>query len=289
MAPTQSLSVRARRLTSELKRLREAAGLSVEHAAAQLNWSYSKLNRFELGRAIPEPKVVAQMLKLYGVSADKRDSLIQLARDAHERGWWEDLGVFPGSYVGLEDETSIIRMWRPLLVPGLLQTEDYARAVIKTGIPDPSTADVEKRVRARMARQTLLSRDDAPRLYAVLGEAALRQGVGGAEVMREQLLKLAAMARKRPNVSVRVLPFGSGASIGLEGAFANLEFPEPVDPDVSYIEDLSGETYIESAEGNRRIRLAYDRISGQALSPEDSAALLADTAKEWSNPHAQSQ
>jgi len=172
MAPTtKSLSVRARRLTTELKRLRESAGLSVEQAAAQLGWSYSKLNRFELGRAIPEPGMVGQILKLYGVEGDRHESLIKLARESHERGWWETLGVFPGSYVGLEDEALAIRTWEPNLVPGLLQIEDYARAMIKTSIQALSTADVEKRVRARIARQTLLSRPDAPDFHAVIGEA----------------------------------------------------------------------------------------------------------------------
>lgn len=280
MAPTKSLSVRAKRLTSELKRLREAAGLTVEQAAAQLGWSYSKLNRFELGRAIPEPKVVAQILRLYGVEGDRHESLVQLAREAHERGWWETLGIFTGSYVGLEEEASKIRLWRPLLFPGLIQTEDYARTLIEVGLTIRSPAEVEKRVRARIARQTLLSRPDAPQFRAIIGEAVLRQEVGGRAVMRGQLEKILDVAGKRPNVTVQVLPFAAGASIGLEGAFTQLEFPEAVDPDVSYIEDLSGETYVESAEGNRRIRLAYDRIAGQALSPEDSAALIADTAKE---------
>jgi transcriptional regulator with XRE-family HTH domain len=280
MAPTQSLSVRARRLATELKQLREAAGLSVEQAAAQLSWSYSKLNRFENGRAVPSPKVVEQILSLYGVPGGKRDSLIQLARQAGERGWWEELGVFTGSYVGLEDSASFMRLWRPLLVPGLLQTEDYARAMIEASILDLGPADVEKRVKARIARQTLLSRPNAPEFHAIIGEAALRQQVGGRDVMREQLRKLEAMGRKRSNVTIQVLPFSAGASIGLDGAFTHLEFPEPIDPAVSYVEDISGEKYIESAEGNRQIRLAFDRISDAALTAEESAALIVDLAKE---------
>jgi hypothetical protein len=171
-------------------------------------------------------------------------------------------------------------MWRPLLIPGLLQAEDYARAVIENSMRDLGPADVEKRVKARVARQTLLSRPDAPELHAIIGEAALRQEVGGAAVMREQIRKLQVVVEKRPNVTIQVLPFSAGASIGLDGAFAHLEFPEPIDPAVSYIEDISGEKYVESAEGNRRIRLAYDRISDAALNPEESAALIADMAKE---------
>jgi len=276
--------VRARRLTSELKRLREAAGLSVEQAAAQLNWSYSKLNRFELGRAIPEPKVVAQILRLYGVEGQRHESLVQLAREAHERGWWETLGVFTGSYVGLEDEASFLRLWRPLLIPGLFQTEDYARALIEAALAEWSPPEVEKRVRARIARQTLLGRPNAPQVHAVIGEGVLRQEVGGRDVLHEQLRRLLEITRKRPNVILQVLPFGAGASVGLEGAFTHLEFPEEVDPDVSYIEDLSGEQYIESVDGNRRLRLAHDRIADQALSIEASAEMIADIVKESSSP-----
>lgn len=280
MAPTQSLSVRAKRLTTELKQLRIDSGLTVEQAAAQLGWSYSKLNRYELGRQIPPPSAVAQILNLYGVRGGRRDSLIQLARDANERGWWEDLGVFPGSYVGLEDAASVIRTWESALVPGLIQTEDYARAVIETSIDDLAPGDLEKRVMARIARQTLLSRREPPQFHAIIAEGALRQRVGGPAVMREQLRKLEAIARKRPNVTIRVLPYAAGAHVGLEGAFTHLEFPEEIDPPVSYFEGLWGETYIENAEGNRRIRLAYDRISDVALTSEESAALIVDLAKE---------
>ncbi|GAA0335154.1 helix-turn-helix domain-containing protein [Actinoallomurus spadix] len=280
MASVHSLSVRARRLATELKGLRESSGLSVEQAAAQLGWSYSKLNRFENGRAIPPPKTVAHIIDLYGVPDGKRDSLIRLARDAGERGWWEDLGVFTGSYVGLEDAASFIRSWQPLLIPGLLQTEDYARAVIRAGLPHLGSTGIEKRVKARIARQTLLSRPDAPEFHAIVGAAALRHEVGSAAVMREQLRKIEEIARKRSNVTIQVLPFTAGASIGLEGAFTHFEFVEAIDPAVSCIEDISGEKYVESAEGNRRIRLAFDRIGDAALTPEESAALLADMSKE---------
>jgi transcriptional regulator with XRE-family HTH domain len=280
MAPSQSLPVRARRLASELKQLRERASLSVEQAAAQLNWSYSKLNRFENARAIPSPSDVGHILDLYGVGSERRESLIKLARDASKRGWWADWqDVFNGTFPGLEDEAAVIRSWQPLLIPGLLQTEDYARAVIQAGLPDREPDDIQRRVMARMARKTLLSRPGAPEFHAVLGEAVLRQEVGSIEVLHEQLRALTT-AMRRPNVTVRVLPFTAGASIGLEGPFMNLEFPEPVDPAISYIEDISGGKYIEDAEGNRRIRLAFDRISDAALPPEDLAALIADIVKE---------
>ncbi len=279
MTPKNSLSVRARRLAAELKRRREAAGLSVEQAAAQLNWSYSKLIRFEGRRAIPKVGDVARILELYGVPGGDRDSLLQLAREAHQRGWWEDLGVFTGSYVGLEDSASIIRTWEPNLVPGLLQTDDYARAIIEAGIPERSPDEVQRHVIARMARKTLLSRPDAPEFHAILGEGVLRQQVGGVAVLRDQLYALRSAAG-RPNVTIQVLPFSVGASIGLDGAFVYLEFPEDIDPPISYMETLAGETYIESAEGNRKIKLAWDRIADAALSPEESVTLITDLAKE---------
>ena len=275
----KSLSVRARRLATELKRRREAAELTVEQAAAQLNWSYSKLIRFEGRRAIPRPSDVARILELYGVPGGDRDSLLELARKAHQRGWWEDLGVFPGSYVGLEDSASIIRTWEPNLVPGLLQIEEYARAMIQTGIPKRGPEDVQRRVIARMARKTLLSRPDAPEYHAVIGEAALRQQVGGPQAQRDQLYALRSAAG-RPNVTIQVLPYSAGAAIGLEGAFVHLEFPEEIDPPISYVDDITGEKYVENAEGNRRLKLAWERIVDAALSPEESAKLIADLAKE---------
>ncbi|MCO6007078.1 helix-turn-helix domain-containing protein [Actinoallomurus purpureus] len=275
----KSLSVRARRLATELKRRREAAGLTVEQAAAQLNWSYSKLIRFEGRRAIPKVGDVARILELYGVPGGDRDSLLQLAREAHQRGWWEDLGVFPGSYVGLEDSASLIRSWEPNLVAGLLQSEEYARAMIETGIPERGPEEVQRHVIARMARKTLLSRPGAPDFHAILGEAVLRQQVGGPKVQRDQLYALRSAAG-RPNVTIQVLPYSAGASNGLEGGFVHLEFPDEIDPPISYMETLAGETYIESAEGNRKIRLAWDRVADAALSPEESVKLITDLAKE---------
>lgn len=275
----QTLSVRARRLAHELKARRGHAGLSMEEAAAQLGFSYSKLNRFENARAIPSATDVGHMLDLYEAEANDRDSLIRLARDAKARGWWEGWkGVFTGSYVALEDGAKKIREWEAQLVPGLLQTDSYARAVIEAGLPDRDSSDIDKRVQARMARKTLLSRQDAPDFEAIIDEAVLRRPIGGADVMREQLHALLAAGR-RTNVTVRVLPLDSGVHAGLDGSFTHMEFGDH-DPAVSFAEDLLGERYVEDADGNRRIRLRYDLISEKALTAEDSAALITEIVKE---------
>lgn len=275
----QTLSVRARRLAHELKARREAAGLTVEEAAAQLGWSYSKLNRFEIARAIPSPADVGHMLDLYDAEANDREDLIKLARDAKERGWWEGWkGIWRGSYVALEDGATAIRTWETQLVPGLLQIDSYARSVIQAGLPGHDRADIDRRVQARMARKTLLSREESPQFEAIMDEAVLRRPIGGRTVMREQLHALLA-GGQRPSIAVRVLPFTSGDHAGLDGSFTILEFGDR-DPAVTFTEDLTGERYVEDADGNRRIRFRYDLISEKALSAEDSAALIAEYAKE---------
>ena len=219
------------------------------------------------------------MLDLYDADSNDREALLKLARDAKGRGWWEGWkGVFRGSYVAFEDGAAVIRTWEVQLIPGLLQTDSYARSVIQAGLPGYDSSDIDKRVQARMARKTLLSRNDAPRFEAIVDEAALRRPIGGREVMREQLHAL-LVSGHRPNVSIRVLPFAAGTHAGLDGSFTQLEFAPP-DPAISFSEDLTGERYIEDADGNRRIRLRYDLISENALSEEASAALIEEIAKE---------
>lgn len=274
MPPSHSPTVRLRRLARELRKLREERGLTPEAAAAQLGWSRSKVSRIETGRTMASPKDVAAVCDLYGVGSDVRAGLIQLAKDVRQRGWWTAYAdVFTGSYIGLEDEASLICQWETQLVPGLLQTEDYARTVITTLRPDD---DVQRRVMARMARRTLLSRPNAPELCAVVDEAVLRRPIGGSKVMYEQLEAL-LIASRRPNVSVHVLPYEAGAHAGLEGAFTLLSFAEEIDPDVVYVEGTAGDIYVESAEQVERCKLAFERIRKSALSSDDSLQMINET------------
>ncbi|WP_327047618.1 helix-turn-helix domain-containing protein [Microbispora sp. NBC_01189] len=277
MSP-HSPTVRLRRLARELRRLRESSGLTPDAAATRLGWSRSKLSRIETGRTRATPGDVAGICDLYGVDSQARAGLIQLAKEGRQRGWWTAYAdVFTGSYVGLEDEAVLIRQWEVQLVPGLLQTEDYARSVIaagRPGVPDPD--DVHRRVMARMARRTLLSRPAAPALCAVLDEGVIRRPIGGTAVMRDQLEAMLTAAR-RPNVTLRVLPYSAGAHAGLEGAFTVLSFAEEEDPDIAYVEGTAGDVYVESTDHVDRYRSAFGRICDAALSEEESLKLISET------------
>lgn len=276
--PGTGPTVRARRLGQRLRDMREHAGLGAEEAAKRLGWSRAKLVRFETATAVPRSADTAAMCDLYGARSDERAMLIQLSGDAGKRGWWTAYDdVLTGSYVADEALASQIRMWEPQLVPGLLQVEAYAWAVIEAGRSVDSD-DVQRRVMARMARRTLLSKPDAPQLIAIMDEAALRRPVGGPAAMREQLSEL---LRPRGNVTVRVVPFTVGAFAGLEGAFTLLDFPaETTFPTEVYAESIAGDLYPESAEQLARISLAFERIEQVALPPDQSAGLIRRIIKE---------
>jgi hypothetical protein len=280
MTARQSPTVRRRRLGAELRRLREAAGLTIERVAATLEFSESKVSRIETGQVGAMPRDVRDMLDLYRVGPEQRDALIQLARDARQKGWWHaytDVPVVPG-YIGLEVSASAIDTFGALLVPGLLQTAEYARTVLLTLRPDLPAEQIERRVELRMHRQSILAGDDPPTLRVVLDEALLRRPVGGRAAMRRQLHHLAE-AVARPNVGLQVLPLGVGAHPGMDGAFTVFRFPKPTDPEVVHLEHTTGDLYLETAEETARYAAAFDELSGAALEPDESAALLASSAR----------
>lgn len=274
----QSPTVRGRRLCRELKRLREAAGLSIEEASRRLDFSKSKLSRIENGRSRVITDDLEDMLDLYNVPSPKREALINLGREARRRGWWTKYAdVFTGSYIGLESEAAKIRV-NAHLVPGFLQTEEYAREIIARTGPALDAAEIERRVAARMARQqALLSRSDPPEIHIIFDESALRRLVGGPEVMRRQLAALTEAA-ERPNVTLQVLSFAVGGHAGAEGEFVILVFPDPEDAPVAYVEGLMGDVYIESDEEIDRFNLAWDHMLEVALDPNASLAFLGELA-----------
>src|SRR6266702_7466825 len=198
--PDQNPTLRGRRLAMELLRRREATGMSREEVARQLEWSTSTIFRIETGRSRPQPGNVRTLLELYGVTGPERDGLIQLARDARQPGWWHSFrDVLPNPYevyIGLEAGAATIRNFEPVVIPGLLQTEEYARATFRNGPRELDRDEVERRVQVRMARQRILARDDRPRLWVVIDEAVIRRVVGSPEVMREQLLHLIESAEQ---------------------------------------------------------------------------------------------
>lgn len=275
-----SPTVRGRRMTREIIRLRQAAGLSLDVAAGRLDFSKSKLYRLENGRTRITLDDLEDMLDLYGVTSPRREALIQLARDARKRGWWTAYGdVFTGSYVGLESEAAAIKV-NAHIVPGFLQTPDYARAVIRATRPTLERGDLERRVAARTVRQgALLGRDNPPETRVVLDEALLRRQVGGPAVMAAQLTALAEASTK-PRLTLQVLPLAEGANAGMEGEFVILTFPESEDPPVAYAEGLMGDVYLESEEELDRYNLAWSRLVDSALGPDESTAMIGKIAKE---------
>lgn len=275
-----SPTVRGRRLMREIIRLRTERGLSMERAASQIGWSTSKIYRLENGRSRITTDDLADMLDAYGVTSPDRDSLLQLCRDARKRGWWTAYAdVFTGSYMSMETEASAISV-NANIVPGVLQTTHYAHAVITATRPGMTTADAERRVAARAARQqALFSRDDPPRVHVVLDEAVLLRQVGGRQVMLTQLTALAEAA-ERPGIRIQVLPFAAGAHSGMDGKFSILTFPDSADPPVAYVEGLMGDVYIEADAEVERFAVAWNHLISQALNPAESAALIAEREQE---------
>ncbi|MEU0517873.1 helix-turn-helix transcriptional regulator [Streptosporangium sp. NPDC006007] len=272
-------TVRHRRLGRELRRLRENVSLTLDDVATQLRWSTAKVSRIENARTMPSGTDIANACDLYGVDSSTKAELIQLGRDAGQRGWWTAYNdVFASAYVGLEAEASIIRTWEPLLIPGLLQSEDYAREIIQAGRPDLTDAELERRVDARMSRKINLLGAHAPILHAILDECALHRVVGSFGVMARQLDNILQVV-DWPNITVQVLQLRVGAHAGLEGAFSVLSFDDE-DPDVGYIGCPGGDIYVEATDQVRHFKLTFERLASASLPPDESAAFIAAARSE---------
>jgi len=235
-------------LGGHLRRLREEAGMTTERAAASIRGSHSKISRMEHGRVGFKERDIADLLTLYGVGEGaEREALLKLAREANTPGWWQGytdiLPHWVEPYFGLEAAASFIREYELQFVPGLLQIEEYARAVIRLGNL-PSEDEVDRRTKARMSRQEILHREEPPTMWAVLDEGALRRVIGGRKVMRAQLLHLIDMC-DHPAVTLQILPFSAGAHRAMGGPFTILRYTEPDLRDVVYIEQLTSALYLD--------------------------------------------
>jgi hypothetical protein len=274
-----SPTMRRRRLARELARLREERGMTIREAATALEWDPSKLSRVEGLQRGMIVRDVRRLLDLYQVSDQaQREALFELARQAKQRGWWQAYAdVMPSEYanlIGLEAEAAEIRTYQPELIHGLLQTEDYARAVIRSGRPGDTAEQVDRRVEIRMTRQQILDRADPPRLRVVLNEAAVRRLVGGPDVMRAQLARLAA-ERDRSNVTVQVLPFTAGEHPAMaSGPFVLLEFPQAADPGVVTAENLTGSLSLDAPDDFRQYARTFDFLQAAALGPRETRDML---------------
>ncbi|SEG92553.1 Helix-turn-helix domain-containing protein [Thermomonospora echinospora] len=265
-------------LGAQLRRLREARGLSTEEAGYAIRGSHSKISRMENGRVGFKERDVADLLTLYGVrDADERTALLGLVHQANTPGWWHQYGdVLPDwfqVYIGLEQAASLIRTYEVQFVPGLLQTEDYARAVVRLGHPDATAEEIERRIRLRMTRQGRLHGTDPLRLWAVVDEAALRRPLGGPEVMRAQLRHLVEMTRL-DHVTLQIVQFAAGGHAAAGGPFSILRFGEPTLSDVIYLEQLTSSLYLDKPADVDRYRQVMDRLSVDACHAGQTRGLL---------------
>ncbi|MFJ3663086.1 helix-turn-helix domain-containing protein [Streptomyces sp. NPDC090119] len=271
-------------LGSQLRRLREARGITREAAGYSIRASESKISRMELGRVSFKTRDVEDLLTLYGIDDEaEREALLSLAREANVAGWWHSYSdVLPSwfpTYVGLEGAAHLIRVYEVQFVHGLLQTEDYARAVVRRGMRGASAEDVERRVALRLERQKHLLGDHAPEFHIVLDEAALHRPYGDREVMRGQLRHLIEVS-ERPNVRLQVMPFGFGGHSGESGAFTLLSFPESDLSDVVYLEQLTSALYLDKREDVAQYEHALKELQQDSPGPEESRELIARLAEQ---------
>ena len=266
----RSPSVRERRLARELRQLRETAGFTIEEVADKLEMSASTVSRIETAQVGVRPRDLRLLFDIYEVSEDERDQLLQIARERRQQHWWQEYKDQPNIAVaGLEADASSIWQYSSQLVPGLLQTEPYARAVLEAIRLDLKPADIDRRLEMRIHRQELLMREHPPQYWVVLDEAVVRRQVGGPTVMVEQLERLIEAA-KRPNVTLQVLAFASGAHAGMDGEFTIYHYREPADPDLVYIENTGSDLYLEAPEVTRRYNNLFDHLRAAAQNPSES-------------------
>ncbi|AFR05960.1 MULTISPECIES: helix-turn-helix domain-containing protein [Nocardiopsis] len=270
-------------LGTQLRRLRQEKGISRHDAGYAIRASHAKISRMELGQVSFKHRDVDDLLKLYGVDdREQREALLGLISSANAQGWWHQYGdVLPhwfGVYVGLEEAASMIRTYEVQFVPGLLQSEDYARAVIRLSRTATSDEDVDSRVHMRMHRQRRLTIENdaentAPRLWAVIDEAVLHRPYGNARVMRGQIEHLIEMSR-RPNVTIQIATFAMGGHPAAGGPFSILRFPTPQLPDVVYLEQLNSALYFDKFDDTSGYAQTMDHLATQAPRPSDTQGIL---------------
>ena len=278
MSGNSYTSVRSRQVAAQIRRLREQAELSCSEVARTLGLSVSKVSRMETGITGMQADDVAAMLGLYRVSATKRQEVLDLLHRSDEKGWWQRQAGLPQLWrtlIDFESKATRIRHFQPLVMPGLLQTAEYCRAIIQ-GIDNTLTEDeVDHLVAARMGRQTILTRSTAPQFLAVIDETVLRRPVGDSGILHRQLLQLVSLA-ERPNISLRVVPSSSGGYVGLRGPFIVLEFFE--EPDLVHVENQSIGMFLEEEADLSDYRLALSNILSVALKPAESVELIGQVA-----------
>jgi transcriptional regulator with XRE-family HTH domain len=271
-------------LGRQLQALREKAGLSYQQAADEIYASEWTLRRIEAGKGALKPLNIKSLLITYGITDVREiDAFLRLARDASRPGWWHTYtDVLPDWFtvaVGLEESAALIRAYQPQVVPGLLQTEAYARAITAASFPSEQGEDSERRVALRLARQDLLKRPAPPEYWVVLEETVLRRPIGGPDVMHGQIEYLIECAA-RPNITLQVLPFTTGWHPAMYGMFNLFRFPDDAIPDVVYSEALTSAYYLNKSEETTKYTEALDRMAAQAATPDQTISILREALKE---------
>jgi transcriptional regulator with XRE-family HTH domain len=275
----RSPTLRRRELASRLRELRKQAGLTVEEVARELICSPPKISRIETGTRLPSLRDVRDLCRLYRVDDTEQERLMTVAREARQQGWWDkfgDLGI--NALIGLEIEARQISAHDSSVVPWAFQTEQYARTIIKGFLPHLDHRAVDRRVAARLVRQENLRSPQPPLLWSLIDESALRRAVGGNNVMREQLSKMLEVAAT-PNVTMQIVPFEVGAHPALDSTFVLLEFDNPIQSPVVFVETLAGNIYIEQDAVIERCREILEHLRECALSPADSFSYIKEIRK----------
>ncbi len=285
MAEVGSPLVQRRRLRTELKKARQTSGLTQDQVAGEMDWSLSKIIRIESASSGISANDLKALLQLYGVKDPGQvDSLVALARAARERSWWSAYrDVAPSSLLQLieyESAASVVRQFETTFIPGILQTEDYARAVIQDYYDErPGSDKLHALVELRTRREDLFDADNRPSFQFMLDEAVIRRLVGGSSVMRNQLRRLIEVTDK-PNVTVEVIPFSAGLHPGMSGPFEIIEFADPSDSDIVFLESPRGDIVSDDPEETLKYREAFEGLAKAALGPRDSLARIAKIADE---------
>jgi hypothetical protein len=275
-------------LGAQLRRLREARSISREDAGWEIRASGSKISRMELGRVSFKERDVADLLTLYGVTDEgERQALIRLAQQANNPGWWHHYSdILPNwfqAYLGLEAAATLIRTYEIQFVPGLLQTPEYARAVILLGHAGANAAEIQRRIEVRRQRQVILARPDPPQLWVVIDEAVLRRPIGGVPVMKAQIEYLIGVS-EAPNIRMQIIPFHAGGHAAAGGPFSILRFPEPELPDVVYVEQLTSAIYLDKREDVDHYAIAMERVCIDADPPDRTPEILEKLRHEIGRP-----
>lgn len=281
-ARRQPPTVRLRRLAGELRALRTAAGLSREEVSVSTNINAATLYRIETAKVRPQRRTLLALLDRYGVAdEEQRNDLIALSRQATQLGWLQayesELPEQYTAYISFEAEARSVRNYESLFVPGLLQTENYSRAVISGVLPLASEEEVGFRVEARMQRQDSIKKKNPLRLWTIMDEAVLHRRVGGGEVMSEQL-EVLAEAGKRPHITLQVIPFSVGAHPGMPGSFVVMDFADPADNDLVYTDSMAGDLFLEREADVRRYTSTFEHLQAMALDPARSAKMIKEQA-----------